>query len=425
MGVVKGGYGRSSNGGVKSSKQATRYAANRKGQEQNWGGREIYDRDGVVSKDEAYRKIEAADQGGDKYHYRLTLSHAQTGEGVDHNATTRETMQRLEERHAAQGGAVTWHAVNHMDHTRHEHTHVVAVTDRRIGTADFANMRAELDRSYERHTPRDMERVEQVRSQEQRQEVQMQATPEPQREEAQAIPEPQRPQAEPAQEQQEPQQRAVPEPSAEQPERQQPQRQLELDWIYTEEQQRDERYLAERPSLITSGEAAREYDQYKQLEATLQPLERRELHTREMEWAREQRESGQRPELNQAYWQDHGAVIEDLRQSRGMTEGGRQRYMDSQADNRWMHRAVNERGLQGEALIQGYKERQELRRDERAAQEPQRQTRWGENRRQHNAEQAQRHERQAQAWAERPARTPRQQQRQDQQQEQSRGGRER
>lgn len=414
MGVVKGGYGRSSSGGVKSSKQATRYAANRKGEEQRQGGREIYDRDGVISKDTAYQKIEQADQGGDRYHYRITLSHARTGEGVDHHATTRETMQRLEERHAAQGGAVTWHAVNHTDHTRHEHTHVIAVTDRRIGTADFANMRAELDRSYERHTPRDVERVEQARPQEQLQEVQVQATPEPQR-----------PQAELVQEQQEAQHRAAPESRAEQPERKESQRQLELDWIYTEEQQRDERYLAERPSLITSGEAAREYDQYKQLEATLQPLERRELHTREMEWAREQRELGKRPELNQAYWQEHGAVIEDLRQSRNMTEGGRQRYLDSQADARWRHRAVNERNLWGEELAQAHRERSELRRDERAAQEPQRQTRWGEDRRQHNAEQAQHYERQAQAWAERPARTPRQQQRQDQHQEQSRGGRER
>lgn len=124
MGVVKASYGRSSGGGAKSSKQATRYAANRKGEETHKGSREIYDKEGVISNEQAYKNIEKVDQQTkDAYHYRLTLSHASTGEGVDHNATTRETMQRLEDRHARLGGAVTWHAVNHTDHSNHEHTY--------------------------------------------------------------------------------------------------------------------------------------------------------------------------------------------------------------------------------------------------------------------------------------------------------------
>lgn len=438
MGVVKASYGRSSGGGAKSSKQATRYAANRKGEETHKGSREIYDKEGVISNEQAYKNIEKVDQQTkDAYHYRLTLSHASTGEGVDHNATTRETMQRLEDRHARLGGAVTWHAVNHTDHSNHEHTHVIAVTEKRISASDLAEMRAEMDRSYERHTPREVERQPERDAPRQEAERVTEGQHKGGRE---GGPEPllaeQREQNSPHQEYESAQdsQRARKEPDKlpiEQTESKKPRsQQIELDWQFSPEEQerqrRDERYLEGKPSLITSGAASREFAQYKQLEATLDPQERRELHIREMEWRREQQAAGQPQTLTDAYYRENNAVLQDMRDSKHMPAADRQRFMDSRADDRWKERQVIERGLRGPELVDAYRERYEARQQDRAAQEPpERRLRWGEARREYNGQQAQRQERQAEAWSQRPPRNPRQQQRQERQSNRNRGGHDR
>ena len=97
--------------------------------------------------------------------------------------------------------------------------------------------------------------------------------------------------------------------------------------------------------------------------------------------------------------------------------------MDNQADERWRDRQVHERGLRGDELGKAYRERYDTRKAERdALVTPQRQLRWGESRRQQNAEQAQRQERQSQAWSERPRR---QRQQPERQQHRDRGGPER
>lgn len=410
--MVKASYGRSSSGGVSSSKQATRYAANRRGTERDQGSREIYDQNGRISKEQAYANIERADQGGDRYHYRLTLSHARSGEGVDHHATTRDVMRGLEERHAAQGGQITWHAVNHTDHSNHEHTHVIAVTERRINTTDLSEMRRELDRSYERHTHREIEHDREEVSGEARRENPQQAV---------------------SQSQGQSQGRTRQERVADDPNSRDAQavegnqkarsKWWGMDWEYSREQIRDERYLADGPSMMTSDLQSRQYDQYKHVEDMLPANQQEELHMREMEWRREQQAAGREVVLNEAYWKEQDAVLQDMQRCQHMPTSDQRLYMDNQADERWRDRQVHERGLRGDELGKAYRERYDTRKAERdALVTPQRQLRWGESRRQQNAEQAQRQERQSQAWSERPRR---QRQQPERQQHRDRGGPER
>lgn len=426
MGVVKASYSRSSGGGAKSSKQATRYAAHREGEDAKQGGREIYDRENdTLSRREAYRKVDQADQQSkDAYHYRLTLSHAKTGEGVDHNATTRETMGRLEERHAQQGGKVSWHAVNHTDHSNHEHTHVIAVTEKRISASDLAEMRAEMDRSYERHMPREVER--QPEREAPRQEAERvtegqhkggrEGGPGPLRVEKQEQnPPPQ--EAGPAQEgQHKGGEQGGAEPATRK--RRESPEWHHVPWQYgdaTEQEYRDRRFLQDRPSLITSGEASREFDQYKQVE-NLQRSEndKRELFIREMEWRHEQRSMGRDSRPNDAYFADHAAALNDMNEAkRFSSETDRQHFMDSRADERWRHRAINDYGMRGDEAERAYKERVQVRQEERAAlhspEVRERLIRTGEARRQHNNQQAQRQEKQPQTYSQRPAQAQRQQ----------------
>lgn len=441
MGVVKASYSRSSGGGAKSSKQATRYAAHREGEDAKQGGREIYDKENdSISRQEAYRKVEQADQQSkDAYHYRLTLSHAKTGEGVDHKATTRETMGRLEERHAQQGGKVSWHAVNHTDHSNHEHTHVIAVTEKRISASDLAEMRREMDRSYERHTPRDVDRQPE------------RATP---RQEAEPVKESQHrggveagrepPRAEQGEKAGTRQEAATVEAGRPGPAKQdqgddQKRRRESPEWhqmqwqttgAMAEEQYRDRRLLQDRPSLITSGEASKEYAQYKQVEGLLDKQEQREMFVREMEWRNEQRSVGRDTGLSEAYFVDHAASLRDMNEARKLEPQDRQRFLDKQADERWRHRAVNDYGMRGDELERAYKERQAVRQQERAAfhspEVRERLIRTGEARREYNSAQHQRQDKEAQAWSERPPRQQRQEQRNDvQSQQRTTGGHDR
>lgn len=408
--MVKASYSRSSSGGVSSSKQATRYAANRKGTERDQGSREIYDQNGLISKEQAYANIERADQGGDRYHYRLTLSHVHTGEGVDHHATTRDVMRGLEERHANQGSHITWHAVNHTDHSKHEHTHVIAVTERRINATDLSEMRRELDRSYERHTHREIEHDRGGVSREAYRENSQQATSQ------------NRSQSQNGQERitdDSGNQRA----QATEESHKRTSKWWGMDWEYSREQIRDERYLADGPSMMTSDLQSRQYLQYKHVEAMLPANQQEELHMREMEWRREQQAAGREATLDQAYWKEQDAVLQDMQRCQHMPASDQRLYMDNQADERWRDRQVNERGLRGDELGQAYRERYDTRKAEREAlATPQRQLRWGESRRQQNTEQAQRQERQSQAWSERPRR---QRQQPERQQHRDRGGPER
>lgn len=152
MAVVKASYTKASAGGAKGAKQGVRYATHRETASGERTTREIYDRDGPLSRQEAYARIDQAEAQGGKYHYRLILNNGEGHRAADLQQTTRDTMQTLSDRH---GGRVDWVAVNHDDHSRHEHAHVIAVTEKTLNKADLAAMRAELDRSHQRHSYRD------------------------------------------------------------------------------------------------------------------------------------------------------------------------------------------------------------------------------------------------------------------------------
>ena len=152
MGVVKARYTKASSGGGKGAKAGVRYATHRVDSEGERQTRGLYDQDGEVTKREAYERIDHAEQAGGKYHYRLILNQGQGHGEADMQAMTRDTMRVLSDRHE---GRVEWVAVDHTDHSQHDHTHVVAVTEKTLSKADLAAMRAEMDRSHERHSYRD------------------------------------------------------------------------------------------------------------------------------------------------------------------------------------------------------------------------------------------------------------------------------
>lgn len=152
MAVVKASYTKASAGGAKGAKQGVRYATHREDGSGERTTRELYDRAGSLSRQDAYRRIDQAEADGGKYHYRLILNNGEGQRAADLQQTTRDTMQTLSDRH---GGRMEWVAVNHEDHSRHGHTHVIAVTEKTLSKADLAAMRAELGRSHERHTRRD------------------------------------------------------------------------------------------------------------------------------------------------------------------------------------------------------------------------------------------------------------------------------
>lgn len=240
MAVIKASYGKASAGGGKGAKQAVRYATHREDGTGERTTREIYDREGILSRQEAYARIDAAEQQGGKYHYRLILNQGEGHRAADMQAVTRDTMQALSDRH---GGRLDWVAVNHDDHSKHQHAHVIAVTDKTLSRADLAAMRAEMDGSHERHSLRDT----------------LRATPPQERTQAQT---PERPTS----------------PPLVDSERQKERGQLELDWVDKRPEQ------ATAPQLgrgwATSGEATREFAQQvraqiaARMQATAERLER-------------------------------------------------------------------------------------------------------------------------------------------------------
>jgi hypothetical protein len=137
--VVKARYSRGVASAITLAKGHVRYAVHRPNEHGRRQYRELWDRDGRISRQTAYERLDDARPAD--YVYRLTLSphpeHQDLNRRLDLQAWTRSMMQQLEEQ---AGQQLAWFAAAH-EHPDHRHIHVVAVTGRRLEVPDFQVLR--------------------------------------------------------------------------------------------------------------------------------------------------------------------------------------------------------------------------------------------------------------------------------------------
>ncbi len=137
--VVKARYSRGLRTAVRLAKDHVRYAVHRPDERGRRQYRELWDRDGQISKQSAYTRLD--DVKHSDYIYRLTLSphpeRQDPGRRLDLHAWTRGMMQQLEQR---AGQELAWFASTH-EHPDHRHIHVVAVSGRRLDVRDLQALR--------------------------------------------------------------------------------------------------------------------------------------------------------------------------------------------------------------------------------------------------------------------------------------------
>jgi hypothetical protein len=137
--VVKARYSRGLTSAIRLAKGHVRYAVHRPNEHGRRQYRELWDRDGRISRQTAYERLGRARPAD--YIYRLTLSphpeYQDLNRRFDLQAWTRGMMQQLEQQ---AGQQLAWFAVTH-EHPDHRHIHVVAVTGRRLEVPDFQVLR--------------------------------------------------------------------------------------------------------------------------------------------------------------------------------------------------------------------------------------------------------------------------------------------
>ncbi len=132
MAIVKASYTKS----VGGAKAFIRYIAHRPAREQERTSRQLWTREGPLEKTEAYHLIDQAPAGS--FFYRLALSPDPIREDGPRDlylrSVTEATMEEVGER---TGKSVAWVATTHADHSPHRHTHVLAVVQGRLTSADL------------------------------------------------------------------------------------------------------------------------------------------------------------------------------------------------------------------------------------------------------------------------------------------------
>ncbi len=144
--VVKASYTRSAG----EAKGSVRYMQHRQDDAGERQARPLFDRDGELSRQEAYERLDrAAESDGKTYFYRLTFNPGEGRADLDEQgrqAWAAEQMARIE----AQGNRVKdWIAVSHTDQGQHDHLHVLAATSRTIQKDELADLRTYGRESYE------------------------------------------------------------------------------------------------------------------------------------------------------------------------------------------------------------------------------------------------------------------------------------
>ena len=136
MAIVKATYTKQKAG----AKAAIRYIAHRPGKDGAKITRTLFGSDGVMSKRQAYRMIDAAEKG--TVFFRIVISPDPSMEDTQKDLhlweITEQTMIRLEERLQQ---PIHFVATEHDDHAPHRHVHVLALVAGRVNTHDLADLR--------------------------------------------------------------------------------------------------------------------------------------------------------------------------------------------------------------------------------------------------------------------------------------------
>jgi hypothetical protein len=140
--IVKGNYVKRGSGDRKRAKATIRYITHRRDKEGNKVTRDLFGFDGMLSKKDAYRMIDAAPSKR-RYFYRIIVSPDPRREDSHKDLSLRNltiaTMLKLEERI---GHPIQFVAAIHDDHSSHRHVHTVVILNgRRLTRSDFASIR--------------------------------------------------------------------------------------------------------------------------------------------------------------------------------------------------------------------------------------------------------------------------------------------
>src|SRR5919199_294829 len=165
MAIVKGSYTKEKAG----AKAAVRYIAHRPGKDGAKITRTLFGNDGVMTRSQAYRMIDAAQPG--TYFYRLAISPDPATEDTNKDIhlwdITDQTMTYLAEQLQTD---VLYVAAEHNDHAPHRHVHVIALLPQRLTKHDLTVLRTTATEAalVQRHA-RDRARAIQGREQEEEQ----------------------------------------------------------------------------------------------------------------------------------------------------------------------------------------------------------------------------------------------------------------
>lgn len=140
MAVIKGNYVRR-DGRTRSRARATiRYIQSRPNERGQRRTRELFGSDGTLTREQAFRMIDAA--GKETIFYRLVLSPDPATEDslrdIDLTDLTISVMLGLEERLKIK---ILFAAAEHSDHSPHRHVHILALLNRKLGKKDLQFLR--------------------------------------------------------------------------------------------------------------------------------------------------------------------------------------------------------------------------------------------------------------------------------------------
>ena len=159
MAIVKASYTKS----VGGAKAFIRYIAHRPAREQERTSRQLWTKDGPVEKREAYQLIDQAAAGS--FFFRFAISpdprHEDGPRDLYLRSVTEATMEEVGERTRK---SVAWVATTHADHSPHRHTHVLAVVQGRLTSADLRTVTQRAtkecrEQRFERDAVREAQRV--------------------------------------------------------------------------------------------------------------------------------------------------------------------------------------------------------------------------------------------------------------------------
>ena len=146
--VIKPSYTRS----VRNAQGSARYYARRADDSGDRQRRNAFDKEhDALGQDEVNDRLEAANEEGQGYFYRLVMSPGTEAEpDGDLKSWTRDVMAEME---AQQGSQLSWAAYEHAGddaHSGHAHVHVMVAADKRLDRDDLRELREAATDAWER-----------------------------------------------------------------------------------------------------------------------------------------------------------------------------------------------------------------------------------------------------------------------------------